>query len=213
MGATRVAIAGSSGSIGTQTLDVVRAEPDRYEVVGARRRVLGRDADRARPIEFRPELVAVADPGAARRGRSRRCRSRRSSAISASSSRGRRGGQRRRRLRRPGRSPSPRCAAGKRLALANKESLIAAGPVVQPLRRGPGRPADPRRLRARRDPPVPARRRSDIDREVAAAAAHGERRAVPRAVARRPRRGHGRPRPWPIRRGRWARRSPSTRAR
>ena len=30
----RVAIAGSSGSIGTQTLDVVRAEAPRYEVVG-----------------------------------------------------------------------------------------------------------------------------------------------------------------------------------
>src|SRR4029077_5407468 len=29
-------------------------------------------------------------------------------------------------------------AAGKRLALANKESLIAAGPVVQPLRATPG---------------------------------------------------------------------------
>lgn len=28
--------------------------------------------------------------------------------------------------------------AGKRLALANKESLIAAGPIVQPLRRTPG---------------------------------------------------------------------------
>jgi 1-deoxy-D-xylulose-5-phosphate reductoisomerase len=30
----RVAIAGSSGSIGTQTLDVIRAERDQYEVVG-----------------------------------------------------------------------------------------------------------------------------------------------------------------------------------
>jgi 1-deoxy-D-xylulose-5-phosphate reductoisomerase len=29
-------------------------------------------------------------------------------------------------------------AAGRRLALANKESLIAAGPVVQPLRATPG---------------------------------------------------------------------------
>ena len=29
----RVAVAGSSGSIGTQTLSVVRAEPDRYEIV------------------------------------------------------------------------------------------------------------------------------------------------------------------------------------
>ena len=28
----KVAVAGSSGSIGTQTLDVVRAEGDRYEV-------------------------------------------------------------------------------------------------------------------------------------------------------------------------------------
>ena len=36
------------------------------------------------------------------------------------------------------RSRSPRCARGKRLALANKESLIAAGPVVQPLRATPG---------------------------------------------------------------------------
>ncbi len=29
----RIAVLGSTGSIGTQTLDVVRAEPDRYEVV------------------------------------------------------------------------------------------------------------------------------------------------------------------------------------
>ena len=32
--AVRVAIAGSTGSIGTQTLDVLAAEPDRYELVG-----------------------------------------------------------------------------------------------------------------------------------------------------------------------------------
>ena len=32
----------------------------------------------------------------------------------------------------------PRCGAGERLALANKESLIAGGPVVQPARRTPG---------------------------------------------------------------------------
>ena len=43
--------------------------------------------------------------------------------------------ERRGRLRRPPRHPG-RPAAGKRLALANKESLIAGGPVVQP---GPGR--------------------------------------------------------------------------
>ena len=47
-------------------------------------------------------------------------------------------------------------AAGKRLALANKESLIAAGPVVQPLRADAGRRAGARRQRALRSPPVPA---------------------------------------------------------
>jgi len=89
---TRVAIAGSSGSIGTQTLDVLRAEGDRYEVVGLG---VGSSIDAliAQAREFHPKVVAVADPT----------------------------------LR-----------AGKRLALANKESLIAAGPVVQPLRAVPG---------------------------------------------------------------------------
>jgi 1-deoxy-D-xylulose-5-phosphate reductoisomerase len=49
---TRVALAGSTGSIGTQTLDVVAAEPDRFEVtaIGATGR--------------QPEVLA----GSARRG-------------------------------------------------------------------------------------------------------------------------------------------------
>jgi 1-deoxy-D-xylulose-5-phosphate reductoisomerase len=58
---TRVAIAGSSGSIGTQTLDVVRAERDRFEIVGlgvgSSVEVLIEQA-----LEFRPKVVAVADP-------------------------------------------------------------------------------------------------------------------------------------------------------
>ena len=50
---------------------------------------------------------------------------------------GRSGGQRGRWLRRP--SGHPGCArGGRRLALANKESLIAAGPVVQKVRSTPG---------------------------------------------------------------------------
>ena len=48
--------------------------------------------------------------------------------------------------------------AGKRLALANKESLIAAGPVVQKVAPTPGAEIDPRRLRALRRSPVPAGR-------------------------------------------------------
>jgi 1-deoxy-D-xylulose-5-phosphate reductoisomerase len=56
----RVAIAGSSGSIGAQTLDVVRAEAGRYEIVG-----LGVHSSVelliAQANEFRPKVVAVAD--------------------------------------------------------------------------------------------------------------------------------------------------------
>ncbi|MGZ4769479.1 MAG: 1-deoxy-D-xylulose-5-phosphate reductoisomerase, partial [Ilumatobacteraceae bacterium] len=61
MSTVRVAIAGSSGSIGAQTLDVVRAEGGRYEVVG-----LGVSSSVetliAQANEFRPKVVAVADP-------------------------------------------------------------------------------------------------------------------------------------------------------
>ena len=136
MSAVRVAIAGSSGSVGTQTLDVVRAEAGRYEVValgvGSSIAVLIEQA-----LEFRPKVVAVADAS---------LRAEVAAAL-------------------PfaevvadladlvavadvvvnavvGFAGLPvtvsTLAAGKRLALANKESLIAAGPVVQPLRRTPG---------------------------------------------------------------------------
>jgi len=133
---TRVAIAGSSGSIGVQTLDVVRAEPDRYEVtaLGVGSSV---DALIAQADEFRPKVVAVADP-------SRRDEVR--AALPFASVVG------------DLTEMIPEAdvvvnavvgfaglpvtvetlRAGKRLALANKESLIAAGPVVQPLRDTPG---------------------------------------------------------------------------
>src|SRR3954465_15653452 len=132
----RVAIAGSSGSIGTQTIDVVRAEREHFEVValgvGSSVDVL---VEQAR--ELRPKLVAVAGP--AKRG-----------GVAAQL---------------PFAEVTGDLAdlahladvvvngvvgfaglavtvatlrAGKRLALANKESLIAAGPVVQPLRQTPG---------------------------------------------------------------------------
>ena len=137
---TRVAIAGSTGSIGTQTLDVVRVEngrtPGAYDVVAL---AAGSSTDllieQAR--EFSPSIVAVADEAARR--------------VVAEAL--------------PGVEIVDRLAAvvepadvvvngvvgfagldvtietlraGKRLALANKESLIAAGPVVQPLRATPG---------------------------------------------------------------------------
>ncbi|MBM3289037.1 MAG: 1-deoxy-D-xylulose-5-phosphate reductoisomerase [Candidatus Hydrogenedentes bacterium] len=62
----RVTILGSTGSIGTSALDVVRHYPDRLEVVGlAAHSNVDLLADQVR--EFRPRHVAVADRGAARR--------------------------------------------------------------------------------------------------------------------------------------------------
>ena len=131
----RVAIAGSSGSIGTQTLDVVRAEGD-YEIVGLG---VGSSVDVLieQALEFRPVLVAVADPAQRARvaealpfaevvGDMAALVEVADVVVNAV----------------VGFAGLPvtvhTLQAGKRLALANKESLIAAGPVVQPLRATPG---------------------------------------------------------------------------
>ena len=136
MVAVRVAIAGSSGSIGTQTLDVIAQSPDKFEVValgvGSSVEVVVEQARR-----WKPRVVVVTDEAAR-------------SKVAAQL---------------PGVHISSdladvvhdadvvvngvvgfaglpvtlaTLAGGKRLALANKESLIAAGPVVQPLRTVPG---------------------------------------------------------------------------
>ncbi|MFM9083270.1 MAG: 1-deoxy-D-xylulose-5-phosphate reductoisomerase [Actinomycetota bacterium] len=132
----RVAIAGSSGSIGRQTIEVALAEPDQYEVAA-----LAVASSSATVIEqaraLRPALVVVTDPTA------------RADVAAAL----------------PGVEISADLAdvvgpadvvingvvgfaglpvtmetlrAGKTLGLANKESLIAAGPIVRPLRGVPG---------------------------------------------------------------------------
>ena len=137
---TRVAIAGSTGSIGTQTLDVIRAEnlrnPGSYEVValsaGSSTDLL---VEQAR--EFDPPKVVIADREARDVVRS----SLPSIAVSGDLSD----------LIGPAdvvvngvvgfaglAVTIDTLRDGKRLALANKESLIAAGPVVQPLRSTPG---------------------------------------------------------------------------
>jgi 1-deoxy-D-xylulose-5-phosphate reductoisomerase len=137
---TTVAVLGSTGSIGTQTLDVVRAEPGRYEVValGASRSV---DLVAEQAKEFRPRVVAVVDEAAAADLRDRLPPG---TELLVGES---------------GLADAARTAdvvvngvvgfaglgvtlasleAGRRLALANKESLIAAGPVVQRVRSTPG---------------------------------------------------------------------------
>ena len=60
----KIAILGSTGSIGTQTLDVVREHPDELEVVAL---AAGRNKDRlnAQIEEFKPRIVSLDDPQAA----------------------------------------------------------------------------------------------------------------------------------------------------
>ncbi|WP_078595626.1 1-deoxy-D-xylulose-5-phosphate reductoisomerase [Evansella clarkii] len=54
----KIALLGSTGSIGTQTLDVVRAHPDKFKIVSLS---FGKntDAGLAQVHEFRPEIVSV----------------------------------------------------------------------------------------------------------------------------------------------------------
>ena len=137
---TSVSLVGSTGSIGTQAIEVIRADHERYEVValGAARSI-ERLAAQAR--ELRPRVVGIADEALAPRLKD---------------------------LLPPGTEvragidalPSLAGEAdvvvngvvgfaglpvtlqalgqGRRLALANKESLIAGGPVVQAVRSTPG---------------------------------------------------------------------------
>ncbi len=137
---TTVAVLGSTGSIGTQTLDVVRAEPGRYEVVvlGACRSV---DLLAEQAKEFRPRLVAVVDPEAAAGladrlppgteltvGEDALADAAREAEVVVNGVVGFAGLG----------VTLAALESGRRLALANKESLIAAGPVVQRVRSTPG---------------------------------------------------------------------------
>jgi 1-deoxy-D-xylulose-5-phosphate reductoisomerase len=137
MNPVRVAIAGSTGSIGTQTLDVILSEGiDRYEVVGLG---VGSSADAVieQARRFRPSMIAVADAAA------RAAVAEALPEVTVVESQadlvevadvvingvvGFAGLE----------VTMATLSAGKRLGLANKESLIAAGPVVQPLRSTPG---------------------------------------------------------------------------
>jgi 1-deoxy-D-xylulose-5-phosphate reductoisomerase len=60
----RVAVLGSTGSIGVNTLDVIRAHPDRFQVVAL---TAGRQVERLAQqcLEFRPRIAVVADAAGA----------------------------------------------------------------------------------------------------------------------------------------------------
>ena len=137
---TTVSIAGSTGSIGTQTLEVVAAEPDRFEVVA-----LGASSSVDLLVEqahaVRPKVVAIADASKAAELSDRVPPGTEVTAgadamgdISAVADVCVNGVV--------GFAGLPvtlgALLGGKRLALANKESLISAGPVVQDARDTPG---------------------------------------------------------------------------
>ena len=140
MSVIRVALAGSTGSIGTQSLDVISAEADRFELaaIGATGRQPEVLIEQAR--RHRPKIVAVSDTSAAAEIAAAlpECEVRAGADALASLAteadvvvNGVVGFA--------GLSVTlATLEAGRRLALANKESLIAAGPVVQLARRTPG---------------------------------------------------------------------------
>ncbi|MFT5530223.1 MAG: 1-deoxy-D-xylulose-5-phosphate reductoisomerase [Candidatus Poriferisodalaceae bacterium] len=135
-----VGVLGCSGSIGTQTADVVRAEKDRYsiealaawssvDVLVAQARefspaavAIGRAELRQRVIDGVPAGTEVLTGAEGFAELARRCDVAVNGVVGFA-------------------GLGVTIAAlesGKRLALANKESLIAAGPIVQPLRETPG---------------------------------------------------------------------------
>jgi 1-deoxy-D-xylulose-5-phosphate reductoisomerase len=138
--ARTLAIAGSTGSIGTQALDVLRGCPGRFELVGlgagSSVRLLAQQAE-----EFRPERVAIGDGSKAREleallprgtavlsGEDALAELAREADVVLNAVVGFAG------------LPVTLAAleSGKRLALANKESLVAGGPVVDRARLTPG---------------------------------------------------------------------------
>ncbi len=133
---TKVALVGSTGSIGTQAVEVIRAEPDRFDVValGAWRSA---KALAVQAWELRPDVVAIGDPSCV-------------AELEASVPKGTEvlcGPEGLAELARRGDVvvnavvgfaglPVTLAAleSGRRLALANKESLIAGAPVVRMAR-------------------------------------------------------------------------------
>lgn len=144
---TTVGVIGSTGSIGTQTLDLIDAEPERYDVVAL---AAGSNVDALvdQVRRHRPRFVAIGDE------------TRIGDLVAAVATLDTNGGRRTEVIDGPHALAKvaevadvtvngvvgfaglgvtmAALGAGKRLALANKESLIAAGPVVQAARRTPG---------------------------------------------------------------------------
>ena len=138
--ATKVSVLGSTGSIGTQTLEIVDSCPDEYEVVSlGAAKSLEKLADQAK--KFNPAVVAIEDPSLVSdlknilpskieilAGQTALAEAAEMGEVAINGVVGFAG------------LPVTMSVleAGNRLGLANKESLIAAGPVVQKARNTPG---------------------------------------------------------------------------
>jgi 1-deoxy-D-xylulose-5-phosphate reductoisomerase len=145
-----VVILGSTGSIGTQAIDVIRRNPDRFRVVGLAAGGSRVDVLAAQVLDLRPEVVAVAKGAVAE--------DLQLALYAAAQKRGYSSGEYRlpRLLAGPGTiaeaaawpcdivlngiegaaglaSTLAALDAGRTLALANKESLIIGGPLVKRL--------------------------------------------------------------------------------
>ena len=145
----KLSILGSTGSIGTQTLEVVRNNPNDFEVVAL---ACGRDIDTLfkQILEFRPEAVSVADSNKADELR-RRIRTDYPD-IKTEVLSGRQGDI--------DVATIPSCDTvvgaivgiaglepvyhavlmGKDIALANKETLVTAGEIIMPMVTGDNKP-------------------------------------------------------------------------
>jgi 1-deoxy-D-xylulose-5-phosphate reductoisomerase len=140
MGEITVSLVGSTGSIGTQAIEVVAASAGRFKVVAlAAQRSVDRLAEQANAL--RPELVAIGDPALAKdlaarvppgtqvlAGADGLVAAATAAQVVVNGVVGFAG------------LPVTLAAleSGRRLALANKESLIAGAPVVQRARLTPG---------------------------------------------------------------------------
>jgi 1-deoxy-D-xylulose-5-phosphate reductoisomerase len=138
-----LAILGSTGSIGTQALDVVRRHPDRFKVVGLSSAGTNQELLAGQIREFLPPFVAIADEAAAEDVRGKLGPVRGTELIT--------GGDAAERLAADTEADlvlnalvgsaglAPTLAvlqSGKTLALANKESLVVGGELVMDLIKG-----------------------------------------------------------------------------